>query len=184
MKQFFEFIPLVAFCLGYYLVDFFFATTLLIIATVIQVTLLWIITKSVPKMQLCVLAMVVVFGGLTLMFKDERFVIWKVSVIYWLLGATLLIAPLFTKQPLIKKMLKSAEIAMPDHAWSFLNISWAIFFIFIGGLNLVIANIYDMDTWVNFKVFGVTGLSFAFMVVSVFYMMKHMQPQTDSNTSK
>ncbi|MGK9546150.1 septation protein IspZ, partial [Salmonella enterica subsp. enterica] len=90
---------------------------------------------------------------LTLVFHNDEFIKWKVTVIYVLFSGALLISQLVLKKPLIQRML-GKELTLPDHVWNKLNVSWAIFFLVCGLANIYVAFWLPQNIWVNFKVFG------------------------------
>jgi len=61
--------------------------------------------------------------------------------------------------------------------WVRLNAAWSLFFIASGILNLYVAFNYPEATWVNFKLFGLLGLTMVFVVLQALYMARHIQEQ-------
>ncbi|ELR67451.1 Intracellular septation protein IspA [Photobacterium marinum] len=178
MKQLIDFIPLIIFFALYKLQDIYAATGALIVATAIQVVLTWFLYKKVEKMQLVTFVMVTVFGGLTLVLHDDNFIKWKVTIIYALFAGGLAVSQYLGK-PLIKGML-SNEIQLPEHAWKRINAAWFLFFVICALANIYIAFYLPLDVWVNFKVFGLLGLTFAFTLATGGYIYHHMPKETDS----
>ena len=78
-------------------------------------------------MHIITFLMVLVFGTMTLVFHDDTFIKWKVTVIYMLFSIALLASQYIFKKPIIKQML-GKEIILPDNVWSNLNLAWSIFF--------------------------------------------------------
>ena len=64
---------------------------------------------------------------------------------------------------------------LPQEAWSRLNFSWAGFFAFMGLANLFVARNFSTDDWVNFKLFGVLGLTLVFAVIQAAVLAKYMK---------
>jgi len=148
------------------------ATAVAIVAAFIQTLWHWFVHKEVEKTHLITLVMLVVLGGMTLAFRDPTFIKWKPSVVNWLFGAAFLLSPLFGK-PLTERLMGHA-IEVPDIIWKQLNYAWAIFFIAVGFLNLYVAYNYDEETWVNFKMFGLLGLTVLFIFLQAFYLARYM----------
>jgi intracellular septation protein len=71
-------------------------------------------------------------------------------------------------------MMMGKEINLPDSIWNKLNIAWAIFFSFLGALNLYIAFNFSIDTWASFKLFGTMGLMFGFIIAQSLTINKYM----------
>ncbi|ELY2808543.1 septation protein A [Cronobacter sakazakii] len=177
MKQLLDFLPLIVFFVVYKLHDIFWATAALIVATALAVIYSWYKYRKVEKMTLVTFVLVAVFGGLTIYFHNAEFIKWKVTIIYALFAGALLIGQWVMKKPLIQSMF-GKEITLPAHAWSRLNIAWALFFIFCGLLNIYVAFWLPEAVWMNFKVFGIPGLTLVFTLLSGVYIYRHM-PQEE-----
>ncbi|MBD1556949.1 septation protein A [Vibrio sp. S9_S30] len=172
MKQLIEFIPLIIFFVLYKMYDIYVATGALIFATAIQIAVTFIIYRKFEKMQLITFAMVAVFGGMTIFFQNENFIKWKVTIVYLVFAMGLFVTQLMGK-PIIKGML-AKEISLPDTLWNKINYAWIGFFSFCAFLNVYIAFTMSLDTWVNFKVFGLLAATFSFMILTGVYIYKHM----------
>ncbi len=173
MKQLFDFIPLLVFFLVYKLADIYQATAALMVVTVLQIAITWFRFRKLEKMHLITLALVLVFGGMTLFFHDDAFIKWKVTVINALFGLALLVSQFAFRKPLIKQML-AKEIQVPDSVWGRVNLAWALFFLVCGALNLYIAFNLPQEIWVNFKVFGLLGLTLLFTLLTGGYLYRHI----------
>jgi intracellular septation protein len=120
------------------------------------------------------LVLVVVFGGLTLVFQDETFIKWKPTILYWVFAASLGFAALVMKRNPIKALL-GEQMTLPEPVWGRVNQSWIAFFAFMGALNLFVAYNFSTDAWVNFKLFGGMGLLFAFVLAQGFMLSKYIE---------
>jgi intracellular septation protein len=177
MKQLLDFLPLIIFFTVYKLVDIYTATGALIAATAVQIAILYFVYKKVEKMHLVTFAMVTVFGTLTLAFHDDAFIKWKVTIIYTLFAIALVASQLMNKS-IIKSML-GAELKADDAIWARVTWYWALFFMVCGLGNIYIAFSLPLETWVNFKVFGLTALTLINTIATVFYLFKHSQADQD-----
>lgn len=173
MKQLLDFLPLIVFFVFYKLYDIYVASGALIAATALALILTWLKYRKVEKMTLVTFAMVAIFGTLTLVFHDNLFIKWKVTVIYVLFSGALLVSQLVLKKPLIQRML-GKELTLPESVWGKLNIAWAIFFLLCGLANIYVAFWLPENVWVNFKVFGLTVLTLLFTLLSGIYIFRHM----------
>ena len=117
---------------------------------------------------------IVVFGGATLLLRDETFIKWKPTVLYWLFGATLAVAGLAFKKNLIRSMMEK-QMVLPDFVWRRLLASWIAFFIFMGAVNLFVAYNFSTDAWVNFKLFGGLGLMLLFVFLQALLLARHVE---------
>lgn len=182
MKLFFDFLPIIVFFAAYYLGDIYIATGAAIAASIIQVVYLYARGHKPEFMNWMALGMIVVLGSATLLFKNEMFIKWKPTGVYWLLSLVFLSSQLFAKQPLVKTMLQNS-VEIPEKKWGILNLSWVLFFLVMGALNLFVVYNFSTEIWVNFKLFGSLGLTFLFVIGQGFYLMKYM-PQENGNESK
>jgi intracellular septation protein len=176
MKFLFDLFPVILFFAAFKLADIYVATAVAIGATFLQIGLLALLKKKIDTMLWISLAIIVVFGGATLVLRDETFIKWKPTVLYWLFGAMLAGAALLFRKNLIRSML-SAQVQLPDPVWSRLNWSWVVFFLFMGIANLVVAFNFTLDQWVNFKLFGATGLMLLFVVGQAIFLSRHIQEE-------
>lgn len=173
MKLLFDFFPILFFFIAYKLFDIYVATGVAIAATFLQIAISWFRSRTVANMQLVTLAVIVIFGGLTLYLHDEQFIKWKPTVINWLFGAAFLLSHLFGQQTAIERVL-GANLTLPQPIWRRLNLGWVLFFLCMGGANLYVMSSFDRDTWVNFKLFGMLGLTIVFIVLQSFYLSRYM----------
>ena len=174
MKLLIDFFPIAMFFAVFKLWGIYPATAVAIVATIVQIAYLRFKLGKVEPMQWVSLGVIVLFGGATLLAQDENFIKWKPTVLYWLMGAALLVGQLLLRKNLIKSLM-GGQVQLPDHAWNTLNWAWSGFFAAMGGLNLWIAYHFDTDTWVNFKMFGGLGLMLLFILVQAVYMSRFMQ---------
>lgn len=176
MKFLFDLFPLILFFAAYKLYDIFVATGVAIAASFVQLSVSWWKNKKFETLHLITLGALVVFGGLTLLLRDPVFIKWKTTIVYWIIGSAVLYSQFFTKKTAFEWLAgMNDKIQLPISVWRNINLYWGIFSIFVGFLNIYVAFYYGLDLpearreeiWVNFKVFGVLGLSFAFMLIII-----------------
>jgi intracellular septation protein len=172
LKLLFDLFPVILFFVAFKFQGIYFATGVAIAATIGQVG--WVLARGrkVSNMQWMSLVIIVFFGGATLLLRDETFIKWKPTVLYWLAGG-LFLGGLAFRTNLVKAVM-SEGITMPEPAWTKLCVAWGVFFLFKGTLNLWVAYHFDTDTWVNFKLFGGMGLMFAFVIAQAFWIAKYL----------
>lgn len=150
----------------------FIATVVAIAATFLQVGWLMLRGRKVEPMLWISLAVIVVFGSLTLYLRNEMFIKWKPTILYWIFGGILVYGNIAGRN-FIRMLLSKAEIEMPGHAWGTLQNMWIGFFAAMGVVNLLVAYLCSTDTWVNFKLFGLMGLTLVFTIGIGVFMTKH-----------
>jgi intracellular septation protein len=174
MQPLFDLLPVILFFVAYRFADIFVATGVLIVGVIVQTAVQWIRHRKVSSVALISAALVLVFGGLTLIVHDKTFIQWKVTVLNWLLAAGLLASHYFGDQPLTQRLLGQQLVA--DRAtWVKLSHAWIAFLIAMGALNLYVAYNYAESAWVTFKLVAI-GVQFAYMVATVFWLASKAQP--------
>ncbi len=178
MQLFIEYFPLLVFFIINSIAGIYWATGSLIVAAFIQLFYYKFKKEKIPSKQWIIFGLIVVFGGLTIYLQNDAFLKWKVTIINAFFAGALLVSNTFFKKNIIKEFL-SESLSLPDNIWSRLNFSWALFFLFCSGLNYYIAFNFPLDTWVNFKVFGLTGLMFLFSITSILFLYKYLSVEED-----
>lgn len=172
MKQLLDFLPLVIFFAVYKFYDIYVASGALIAATALQLVVTYLLYRKLEKMHLITFAMVAVFGTLTLVFHDDTFIKWKVTIVYALFALGLGVSQLLNK-PVLKGML-GQELKVADKIWARVTWYWVSFFIICGLINIYVAFSLSQETWVNFKVFGLTAVTLLNTIATVVYLFKHI----------
>ena len=187
MKLLFDFFPIILFFVTFKLYEdqhqgVLAATAVVIVATAVQVGITWLRRRKVENMHLVTLVLVVVLGGVTLALNDEIFIKWKPTVVNWAFGAAFLASQFIGRRTLVERMLGS-NVTLPAAVWTRLNLSWVVFFAAVGLLNLYVVYNFDTETWVNFKLFGMLGLTALFVIAQAFYMMRHAPDEEEQGGS-
>jgi len=183
MKFLFDFFPILLFFIAYKAYDIYVATAVAIIAAFIQVGWFWLQYRRFEKMHVITLLLITVLGGATLILQDPDFIKWKPTVVNWLFGVVFIGSQFIGKKTIVQRMME-ASVELPAAIWTKLNLAWAVFFIFLGFLNLYVAfsGHYDMDAWVNFKMFGMIGLTFVFIIGQAFFIGRYIKEPEAENT--
>lgn len=174
MKMLFDFLPIVLFFVAYKLADIYVATGVLIAATLAQVGWVWLRQRRIEKLPLITAGLVLVFGGATLALHDPVFVKWKPTVVNWLFAVAFAASRFIGRQTLLERMM-GGQLELPAPVWVKLTFAWAIFFLVMGAANLYVAYSFDENTWVNFKLFGMLGLTLLFVLAQAAYMSRHLK---------
>jgi intracellular septation protein len=172
-----EFLPLVVFFILYQLFDLFIATAGLIGVTALQLVYTKYKHDKIERQQWITFLILAIFGGFTIAFQDPRFLQWKVSIINWGFALVCLFSPVFTQKTLLEHLM-GHQLHLSKSIWKKVNAMWMLFFTIMGVVNIIIAYQCSIETWVYFKLFGVLGLTFTFMIIQSIYLVKHMkEPQ-------
>lgn len=174
MKILFDVFPIVLFFVAFKLFGIYVATAVAMVATFLQIGWTWLRHRKVENMLWVSLAVIVVFGGATLLLQNETFIKWKPTVLYWLFSAALATAALGFRKNLIRGAM-GAQLTLPEEMWNRLLVSWIVFFAVMGALNLVVAFNFSTDAWVNFKLFGGIGLMLAFVVLQALMLAPYIE---------
>jgi intracellular septation protein len=159
VKFFVDFFPVILFFVAYKVSDIFVATGVAIAATFMQIGWTLARRRKVTGMQWVSLAIIAVFGGATLLLRDETFIKWK-SV-----------------------MSEGGGLELPEPIWTKLAVAWGVFFIFKGTLNLYVAYAFPTEVWVNFKLFGGIGLMLAFVIAQALWLSRYL-PEDDAKDAQ
>lgn len=174
-----DLLPVIAFFVAYKVAGIYVATAVLIVGVLAQTAVSWIRHRKVSGMLLTSAILVLIFGGLTLLVRDATFIKWKPSIVNWLFAAAFLGSQFLRGPSIIQRML-GENVVLDAANWRRLNFMWVAFFVFAGALNLYVAYRYDEATWVNFKLFGLMGLTLVFALLQgVWIARKSEQPPAD-----
>jgi intracellular septation protein len=178
---FFDIIPLIIFFAAYYAThNLFLATGLCIIASWVVLIIAKIKYHRINKNMWLSTILITVFGGLTIILHNKTFVMLKPTILFWILGASLIASHLAGKNLL--RMSLGAELKLDNKTWGSLNLAWGIFFLIMGGVNLFVALNFSEEVWVKFKVFGSLGLSIAFAIISALVIYVKQSLNNANNT--
>lgn len=181
MKLLFDLFPLVLFFAAYHAFDIFVATGTAMAAVVAQVAWLKIRGRKVEVTHIVSLVVILIFGGATMVTQNDVFIRWKPTILYWCFSIILFVSQYGFGKPAIRYVMGS-QMELPGHAWTKMNLSFALFTLAMGVLNLYVAFYYgsdldpqaQRDQWVNFKVFGTTILTFLFVIGLILSLSKYV----------
>lgn len=155
------------------------ATVVGIIATVLQIGYLLVRGRKVDGMLWVSLGVIAIMGGATIYFHDDNFIKWKPTILYWSFALILLVSQVFMKKNLMRKVMEET-IKLPETIWSRVGYAWIWFFAAMGLLNLFVAFVVykgNTSAWVSFKLFGFTGIFFAFIVGQTLLLSKYIEEE-------
>jgi len=164
MQLLIDYIPIVIFIVAYFLKDIYFATLVLMAVMPAVLGLQWLVTRKISRMYLASTALVLVLGGATLFFRNPQFLYWKPTVLNWVIALVFLASQFIGEKPIVQRMLGSAA-ELETRQWQTLNGMWVAFFLLVGGVNIYVAYSFSEAFWVNFKLFGMLGMTVVFIAV-------------------
>lgn len=169
MQLFIDYLPILIFFGSYFYEGIYFATAVLMVVMPIVLIVQWLITKKLNKIYGASTILVLVLGSATLLLKNPLFLYWKPTVLNWAIALAFLGSQFIGDKPFVRRMLGSAAELKSDQ-WKRLNLIWVVFFILIGAINLYVAYNFSEPTWVKFKLFGMLGLTLAFVIVQTIWL--------------
>jgi len=173
MRQLLDFLPIVLFFGAYKAYDIYVATGVIMVATLVQMAVLYKLDGTLQTMHKVTLALVLGFGALTLGFHDERFIKIKPTVLYTFMAASLAVGLWIYKKNFRQSML-GAQIKLPDQIWHNLTVAWVAYSLGMAALNAFVAYYYTTEQWVDFKIWGY-AFPLIFIVAQGIYISKYLQ---------
>jgi intracellular septation protein len=180
IKILLDFLPIALFFIAYKFFNLMVATQVAMVASLLQLIWLRVSTGKIHKVTLISFLSILVLGGATLLLKDDIFIKWKPTAVYWALSIAFLFSQLFSKKPIIQRF-GEKSVHLPDRIWRQLNLTWCAFFSAMGFANLYVVYNFNTAVWVNFKLFGTLGLTIVFILAQSVYMAKHSQMQNGNS---
>jgi len=177
LNMFYDFFVVLLFFISFKLYGIYVATTVGIVGSVLQVIITRIFRKKYDKKQLLVMAIFLVFGGMTLYFHNPIFVKWKPTIIFWIFSIAFFISQFVGKQSLIQRMMGHAlegKSAVSKKVWHRLNLAWSLFFLVLGAINIFVAYHFTTDVWVNFKLYGIFSAMLLFGFAQAFFLARYI----------
>ncbi|AMM26408.1 septation protein A [Variovorax sp. PAMC 28711] len=173
MKLLIDFFPIVLFFGAYKFADIYTATGVLMGATVLQMVIIYLREHKLQAMQKATLVLILLFGTLTLVLHDDRFIKWKPTVLYSAMAIGLAVAYWVVKKNFLQVML-GQQLQLPDRIWTHLNIAWIGYCVFMAAINAYVATYFSTEAWVNFKLWGY-AFPIVFLIAQGLYISPHMK---------
>ncbi|PCI73295.1 MAG: hypothetical protein COB38_00940 [Gammaproteobacteria bacterium] len=161
------------------------AVQALMIATVIQNIATRLITGKFEKLHLWTLVITLIFGTMTLVFRDPAFIFWKASILVWATSLVFVYRQFVLKKILLKELFSKAideEMEVPESIWKSLNILWSSAYFLFGFLNIYIAYEYSEAFWVKFKLFGLMGLNLILLGYIMYKIFPYMPMELEGDS--
>lgn len=177
MKILIDFFPILLFFGAYKLYDIYVGSAVLMAASVAQVGIMYAVDRKVPTMYKITLALVLIFGTLTLILQDDRFIKWKPTVLYAAMALAMAFALWMLKKNFLK-LLMGQQIELPGPVWHRLNVVWIAYNAFMSILNAYVVLNYTTEQWVSFKLWGYV-FPLAFIIGQGLYISPYLR-STDS----
>ena len=175
MRVLLDFLPILLFFGAYKLYGIYPATGVLMAATAAQMAILYAIDKKLTTMHKATLALILIFGALTLVLQDERFIKWKPTVLYAAMAVALAVALWAYRRNFLKIMLGS-QLTLPEPVWHRLTVAWVLYCLFMAAINGYVASYFSTDAWANFKLWGYV-FPVAFIVGQGIYVARHLSDE-------
>ncbi|RZL58503.1 MAG: septation protein A [Variovorax sp.] len=175
MKLLLDFFPILLFFGAFKLADIYVATAVLMAATVVQMAITYAIERRLQTMQKATLVLILLFGTLTLVLHDDRFIKWKPTVLYAAMAAALAVAMWVFRKNFLQTML-GAQLELPTRVWTNLNIAWIGYCVFMSAINAYVALYFSTEAWVDFKLWGY-AFPIVFLIGQGLYISPHLKSE-------
>ncbi len=173
MKILIDFFPILLFFGAYKMFNIYTATGVLMAATVVQMGLIYAIDRKLQAMHKITLVLILLFGTLTLVLQDDRFIKWKPTVLYGAMAMALAIAVWGMKKNILQ-MLLGSQLTLPDGVWMRLNQAWIAYCAFMSAVNAYVVMNFSTEFWVDFKLWGY-AFPLVFLVGQGLYIAPHIK---------
>ena len=175
MKIILDFLPILLFFGAYKFYNIYVATAVLMGATVLQMAAIYLIDRKLQTVHKITLALILVFGTLTLVLQDERFIKWKHTVLYMAMAIALAFA-LWVLRKNFLKILLGSQLSLPEPVWHRLTVAWVGYCAFMAATNAYVAAYFSTEDWVNFKLWGY-AFPLVFLVCQGVYIARHLSAE-------
>jgi intracellular septation protein len=186
MQIFWAFLPLFAFFASFRFAGIYFATGVLIVTALLQLIVHRLRTGKYQTLHFLVAGLAVVLGGATLLLHDQRFIQWKATVLFWVLALVFLGSQFVGARTLVERLFQTTadlQFNVERRHWRSLNLVWVVFYALLGALNLYVAYHFRLETWVNFKFYGLTALMLLFILPQAVWIASRAEPNTPAAPS-
>lgn len=173
MQLLIDYIPLIIFFAAYFAKGIYFATGVLMAVMPVLLLAQWLMTRKVNRIYLASTALVLVLGTATLFFRNPAFLYWKPTVLNWVIALVFLGSQWIGDKPIAQRFLGSAAELEPSQ-WRTLNMLWVVYFLIVGTVNIYIAYNFPEEFWVKFKLFGMLGMTIAFIAIQSVWLVYAM----------
>lgn len=189
MQLLLDYLPIVAFFAAYVITkDIFLAVVVIMVVAPFVLAVQWFMTRRLNKMTAISAGLVVAFGGITLLLDDPVYFYWKPTVFYWTFALACLVSHFVGEKTIVQRMIQAASktndtsLELARQHWRTLNLMWIGYALVSGALNIYVAYTFSEATWVNFKLFGLLGLTVLFLVIQSVWIASVVEhhPDTDS----
>ena len=171
MSQLLDFVPIVLFVAVFFLADIYYATAALMIAVSAQAGIYLLLKRPLSRELKLTFWVSIIFGSLTLIFRNELFIQWKPTIVNWGLCGSLIASHFIGQRNLIEHLF-SKQLTLVEDVWVKLNFGWAFGFFLAGALNLLVAYNFSMEFWVSYKLIGGFALTFTYILITMAYLAK------------
>lgn len=189
MKQIIDLLPAIGFLSVYfYTKDMIFSTYVLLGSSVAQIAIVWLVWRRIEKLHVVTFFILLLMGGLTVGLKNTLFIMWKPTIVNWLFAVLLVGSQFIGEKNLLQRGVEAIFTKMPDmkvsvppQAWRTINFLCALFFVILGCINIYVAYEFDEQTWVTFKVVGLSILNLIGMVALFLYLSRFIHTEKTAN---
>ena len=157
MKKSLDSIPLLLFFITYFVYDFFIATQVFVGSTAL-ILLQSYLQNPQPLKAYTSHLLVIGLGGLTLVTKNEVFLVWKPTVMYFATAISLLISQLYFQKSLLEKGVNKLDLHAPTYPWKKLDYTLVFLFSLLAIMNLQVFHYFGLDIWIKYKFYSLFAL--------------------------
>jgi intracellular septation protein len=182
MQALFDLLPAVVFFLTYRFFGIYAATAAIMATMALQLAYQWLRHRKVAKLFLATAIVVWVFGAITLFLRNPLFIQWKPTIVSWFFAVAFLGSHFVGQRKTLVERAMGEAFELEPALGRQLSAMWIVTFAAIGALNLYIVYHFSEQLWVDFKVFGITGITLLVALVQgvwVYFKSAKRDPQQE-----
>jgi intracellular septation protein len=183
MQNIIEFLPWIVFGLVYkFFGGLYPATAALMVSMALLLAYDWLATRKVPQMHWVLAILVWVFGTATLVLHDVRFLQWKASVFYWIIGLAFIGSTFIGRKTVLEMLLAKGlpeGFTIPSRSWKVNSVLMGLFYIALGLVNIWVAMTRSEADWVFFKVWIASPVAIVFSLALVLWLLRGLFARED-----
>jgi len=173
----FSIYPIIIFFIFFYFYNISIATLSLSIYYLIFFILLKLKKNVLNKKYFFYFILLLILSSISIIFNNEEIIKWKVSIVNWILASMFLFFYYF-KKTFVHSYLKKNKIILNKKTVNYVNLSYCLFFLFLGFLNMYVIYNFSTPHWLIFKFFILPFIIILFCIIQIIILYNYIKIET------